>query len=76
MKKHLKPGGTLVLAAFGVDGPTKCSNLDICQYDSKRIQAELGDDFQQLEEVEELHITPANREQKFIYFRFVYNNPL
>lgn len=49
----------------------QCNGLDIVQYDAEKLQAELGDAFELVEESSELHITPANNEQKFSYFRFV-----
>ena len=47
---------------------TQCSNLDIVQYDAVNLMGELGDGFKLLEEREESHITPANKEQKFTYY--------
>ena len=67
----MKKGGYLIIAAFAVDGPNKCSGLDIVQYDSKKISDKLGPQFRLLEHLPELHITPFNIEQKFYYFRFV-----
>ncbi len=67
----LKPGGHLVLAAFALDGPTRCSGLDIVQYNAERLGQELGDRFKFLEEVDELHLTPAQKKQLFCYYRFV-----
>ena len=71
LKQSLIAGGHVIIAAFGIGGPKKCSGLDIVQYDAEKIQAELGDDFELIEEEVELHITPANKEQKFMYFHFV-----
>lgn len=71
LKRGLKPGGHLIMAAFAIGGPLKCSNLDIVQYDAQKLSAELGDAFKLVEEAGEVHITPANKEQKFAYFRLV-----
>ena len=73
LNNSLRPGGHLIIAAFTVGGPEKCSGLDIVQYDAEKLQAELGVDFELLEETNEVHITPDNKEQKFMYFRFVRN---
>jgi len=67
----LQPGGHLVLAAFSLGGPTMCSGLDIVQYSIERLGRELGDSFTFLEQVDETHITPAQQEQLFCYYRFV-----
>jgi len=71
LKQSLIPGGHVIIAAFDIGGPEKCSGLDIVQYDAEKLQAELGDDFKLFEQESELHITPANKEQKFMYFHFV-----
>ena len=71
LKQSLKPGGNLILAAFAIGGPTKCSGLDIVQYDTEKLIAELGSGFTLVEETSETHITPSKQEQQFAYFRFV-----
>ena len=70
LKNALRPGGHVIIAAFAIGGPDKCSGLDIVQYDAAKLIAELGKDFELVEERSEVHITPANKEQKFMYFRF------
>jgi len=69
----LQPEGCLVLAAFAIGGPARCSGLDIVQYSAEKLGQELGDSFSFLEEVDESHITPAQKEQLFCYYRFVRN---
>ena len=71
LKHALKPGGHLIIAAFAIGGPEKCSGLEIVQYNSEKLIAELGEDFGLIEERNETHNTPANKEQKFTYFRFI-----
>ena len=66
----IRPEGHLIIATFAIGGPKKCSGLEIVQYDSEKIIAELGDNFKLVEEKTEVHITPANKEQKFIFFLF------
>lgn len=66
----LAPGGHLLLATFAVGGATRCSGLDIVQYDAEKIVRTLGDDFLLLETVQEQHLTPAGRQQAFNYFLF------
>jgi SAM-dependent methyltransferase len=71
LKQALRPTGHLIIAAFAIGGPEKCSGLEIVQYDASKLKAELGEEFQLAEEKNEIHLTPANKEQKFRYFRFV-----
>ena len=71
LKNSLRPEGHLIIATFAIGGPEKCSGLEIVQYDSEKMIAELGEDFELVEERNEVHITPANKEQEFIFFRFL-----
>ena len=69
--KAIRTEGHLFIATFAIGGPEKCSGLEIVQYDSEKMIAELGEDFELIEERKELHITPAQKEQKFIFFHFL-----
>ena len=71
LKKALEENGHLIIAAFYIGGPTKCSGLDIVQYDAEKLLSELGDGFKLIEQANETHMTPANKEQKFGYFHFI-----
>jgi 2-polyprenyl-3-methyl-5-hydroxy-6-metoxy-1,4-benzoquinol methylase len=71
LKKTVKNDGYVIIASFAVDGPKKCSGLDIVQYDSKKISDKLGLQFRLVENQPELHLTPLNTQQKFCYFRFL-----
>jgi hypothetical protein len=42
LRRTLHPGGTVVLSTFALDGPPKCSGLDVMRYDEPSILAELG----------------------------------
>ena len=69
--KAIRTEGHLIIATFAIGGPEKCSGLEIVQYDSDKMIVELGDNFSLLEERKEIHITPANKEQEFIFFHFL-----
>lgn len=70
-RKALRPQGQLILAAFAIGGPEKCSGLEVVQYDSKKLLGEVGDGFRLVEEAVEVHVTPAKKEQLFSYFRLL-----
>jgi SAM-dependent methyltransferase len=70
LRKTLKPGGTAIIATFALDGPPKCSGLDVVRYDQQAIAAELGAEFALQEVRREAHITHGKAEQRFSYFRF------
>jgi SAM-dependent methyltransferase len=71
MRKALRPAGQAVIAAFAIDGPSKCSGLDIVQYNAAGLGKELGPDFSLLEQQQENHQTPAGKSQRFGYYRFL-----
>lgn len=72
LKKALKPGGQAVIMAFAIDGPQKCSGLDVVRYDSHKLIEALGPGFGLAETGDETHLTPTGNRQKFAYFRLIY----
>ena len=72
LRRTLVPGGYVIIATFAVDGPVKCSGLDVARYDAPSICVELGPEFRLLETVEESHKTAWDTEQRFNYFRFMF----
>lgn len=70
MRRGVRSGGHVVIATFAVGGPTKCSGLEIVQYDARKLSGELGPEFTLIEQKVERHITPIGKEQQFGYFRF------
>lgn len=70
LKEALMPEGFLVMATFAIDGPKRCSGLDTVQYDEGSMSLELGDEFVLMEKVDEAHVTPGDKEQRFAYFLY------
>ena len=70
LRRTVRPGGAVIIATFALDGPSKCSGLDVVRYDEEHIRAELGSEFPLREVRREIHVTPSRSEQPFIYFRF------
>ena len=68
VRESLNKGGFLILAAFAKDGPDKCSNLSVRQYDSALVKEEFGVGFELTRELTEVHRTPWGKDQKFNYF--------
>ncbi len=71
LEKTLPRGGHIIIAAFAIGGPEKCSGLDIVQYDAPGLLDVLGEGFALVEEMQETHVTPAGGAQEFSYFRLV-----
>jgi len=69
LRRTLQPKGTVIIATFAPDGPPQCSGLDVVRYDEQSILAELGEAFHLCEVRREVHLTPWQSEQRFIYFR-------
>lgn len=63
----LQPKGFLVIATFAEDGPTKCSNLPVMRYSAEELYAEFSSDFLLLEIRREIHKTPFDTTQSFVY---------
>lgn len=63
----LKPGGHVIVATFGPEGPVKCSGLDVVRYDPEALHDEFGSSFRLLKHLTERHHTPAGVVQQFTY---------
>ena len=66
----LKPGGHALLATFSLEGPMRCSGLDVIRYDAENLSRELGPAFALRQETHESHCTPSGAEQRLIYCLF------
>lgn len=67
VRDALLPGGAVVIATFALDGPRRCSGLDVAHYDAPSLQAEFGPDFVLEHAERELHRTPTGAEQAFTW---------
>lgn len=63
----VRPGGHVIVSAFGPEGPTKCSGLDVMRYDAEALHGQFGTRFRIEESSEELHHTPWGTAQQFVY---------
>lgn len=70
MNQSLKVGGHLIMATFGVNGPLKCSGLEIVRYSPESMQVELGAGYKLLKQFSEIHNTPFGATQEFLYCSF------
>jgi len=70
MDRALNSGGHIIISTFAIDGPLKCSGLDVERYSPEKIKNELGASFKFFKSISETHLTPSNNEQKFTYFYF------
>lgn len=64
LERCLEPGGVVVVATFGPDGPTTCSGLPIVRYTHQELAAEFPG-FTLLSTSGEEHVTPWGTTQQF-----------
>ncbi len=67
VSEAVKPGGHVIVATFGPEGPLKCSGLDVVRYDAEALHEEFGAQFQLVKHVSENHQTPFGTTQQFLY---------
>jgi SAM-dependent methyltransferase len=67
VRRSVKPGGHVLMATFGPDGPLKCSDLDVVRYDDQSLHHEFGEGFQMLGSKLTEHNTPMGIRQQFLY---------
>jgi trans-aconitate methyltransferase len=63
--------GKIIVGTFSVDGPKKCSGLEIKQYDEVRMKDKFEHaSFKNIECKREVHITPTGYVQNFVFCSF------
>jgi len=66
VRGSMKPDGNVIIASFSLDGPMKCSGLDVVRYSSDSMLAEF-EGFRLIDSVRETHKTPFGTNQDFVY---------
>jgi len=60
----------LIIGTFSVNGPQKCSGLEINQYSKNKMSSIFNKGFEKTKCLEEIHHTPFNTTQNFIFCSF------
>ena len=68
--KNISAGGYLVLGTFSINGPKKCSGLDVSQYSEQSLNEIFKSDFNLLESFYIDHQTPFDTTQNFLFCIF------
>ena len=68
--KNISAGGYLVLGTFSINGPKKCSGLDVSQYSEQSLNEIFKSDFNLLESFYIDHLTPFDTTQNFLFCIF------
>jgi 2-polyprenyl-3-methyl-5-hydroxy-6-metoxy-1,4-benzoquinol methylase len=71
LRASVRPGGHVIMATFGPQGPQRCSGLPVVRYEAATLGAELGSEFELVETSLSVHHTPGGAEQQFLYCRFL-----
>ena len=68
--KNISDGGYLALGTFSINGPKKCSGLDVSQYSEQSLNEIFKSDFNLLESFYIDHQTPFDTTQNFLFCIF------
>jgi SAM-dependent methyltransferase len=67
LARGVAPGGHVILATFGPDGPTRCSGLPAARYSADALAVTLGDRAELVSAHLEEHRTPSGGSQQFLF---------
>lgn len=70
LRKLVRPGGFVIIAAFNLDGAPTCSGLPVFRYNAPMLREKLGDDFKLLEAFDHTYTQPSGDTRAYIYTRF------
>jgi ubiquinone/menaquinone biosynthesis C-methylase UbiE len=70
LKKTVKRGGNVIIAAFSLKGAKKCSGLDVKNYDQEMLAGFLGKDFDLIEYFDYVYKMPSGDLRPYIYTLF------
>jgi len=71
LRRTLRPGGHLIIATFGPQGPSECSGLPVQRYGVEELMAVLGGEFTLASSSLATHRTPSGASQQFLYARLL-----
>lgn len=69
VKRSVKTSGHVIVASFGLQGPERCSGLEVVRYSPETMHHEFGD-FELVDSTTQIHHTPSGTDQQFIYCWF------
>ncbi len=61
------PGGHVVMATFGPDGPLQCSGLPVVRHSAEDLAALFSEGFELVDSCTQDHVTPAGVSQSFTH---------
>lgn len=76
VQEGVRGGGYVIIGVFSTDGPTKCSGIEIRQYDERSMENLLGNEFKLIKSFRTDHPTPSQKTQNFIFSLYRKNQVL
>ena len=70
VRKLVKPGGYVIIAAFSLDGAKACSGLPVKNYNAEMLTEKLDEDFQLLDTFEYRYVMPSGGVRPYVYTLF------
>ena len=70
LRKVLRPGGHVLIAAFNKEGARKCSGLPVCRYDAEMLSRQLGPEFRLIKSFDYLYTMPSGEPRPYVYAWF------
>lgn len=70
LRKLLKEGGYVIIAAFNLHGPKQCSGLPVFRYDQQMLQEKLGESFSLIRSFDYTYMTPSGNPREYVYTLF------
>ncbi len=70
LRQSIAVGGHALIGCFALDGPEKCSGLEVRRYDAATLAAELGAEFELIQSERQMHATPWGAQQSFQFCLF------
>ncbi len=71
ISNSLVKNGHFIIGAFSVDGPQKCSGLEIVQYSEESMLRTFGKYFVLDKSLRIDHVTPSGSKQNYLFFHFI-----
>jgi ubiquinone/menaquinone biosynthesis C-methylase UbiE len=75
LERSLAPGGHLVIATFGPEGPAHCSGLPVVRYSAEELAEALRDFAELRSQRYQEHQTPGGKVQQYLYAHFIVRRP-
>jgi len=67
LKRNVRVGSYLIIAAYADDGARKCTGLDVHNYNENTLTSLLGDDFELLKNFRYTYIMPSGDKRPYVY---------